>query len=966
MYNPSNPFPYYQPAPQPLHPSAFSSSAQPFAPSPSPTHAAKQPSSLEQAYRAYGGVGAATGGDFELFGPSPSPPSHQQQAYPPQRASYAGQYPPPPALVPGLQQSSATPLRSPYAPSTSSHGGENDFSSSLPDLVPDSPASRRSSGASFSPPSPRFLAPSRPPLADLSGGKGSYRSNLNGLGGLGTFGMGIERPASVPIPEPPRGMVRRKTQERRDWPSFYSSGSSSSSSSSTNQYLPQAPPAQHQGPYTDEPASYTTPTPGAGAQPSAFDPSSLALSPSYAPFSTPTLANPTGQPGFSALYYDPVALPHTDHPLLASEQSDLLDRVRRDLLDVDLSSIKGPLRALALSNAGGSDRDSTPTPSAASVPPPSSAAAQLTPTQAQGAPLRSPRSALLSDDASAGTVSPQEAFLDYRDVDARLHDPRDPLFQGSGPSAAEHGVGVGHSLFAPLPGFGTPALAALQALGGQGQAQGQPASPAPAHVRREASVERSPTPKASAALALAGDASASASPAPSSRRPHPFSVPQNAVTWAALRSRSGRHYLGGVVDGDADDEDGDLKPDVEGLEGESTSTEAEADEGEESKEQVRRMEAVRTQARLGEGFGRFRKEDADLRRAGAGGMSAAEKERFGVSDDGEEQKPFALGGGGAGVGPHGLDQRQLQKAAQAFLPDLVNLQQPLFGPGSYGGKYPAQQPPQQQQQQPYGFAPPAAPAPSSLLPSLPVDSTPSSTGTATPRRAAAASALAGFTGLPVSAFAPPAPAAPASAAADDSPRRPLRDRKRSRLHRDAYGSDDETADVAVEDVPVPVPQPQPLAPAPPQSVSAASSTTGGDDAGNESDASYRSSASSFSLSGSGSGAYAPPASSRRSAGSSAAPPNKRRRRAPAASGSAPQGSILCDHLNADGSPCGVAFRRPYDLARHKETIHAETLAGEKLAPGRAKEWKCDECGGTFSRKDALLRHSRIRGHRSGV
>lgn len=176
--------------------------------------------------------------------------------------------------------------------------------------------------------------------------------------------------------------------------------------------------------------------------------------------------------------------------------------------------------------------------------------------------------------------------------------------------------------------------------------------------------------------------------------------------------------------------------------------------------------------------------------------------------------------------------------------------------------------------------------------------------------------------------------------------------------------------------------PAPASSAPPISVSAdeymsgvaggsiggtSSATTPEGDA--ESDASYRSSGSSF-------GASTP--ANRRGGGggrkSDAGPPNKRRRRVPGSAGggdgaassgagaSGGSGSIVCNHVNSDGSVCGVIFRRPYDLARHKETIHGEGLKGEKV---KAKEWRCAECGGTFSRKDALLRHGRIRGHATG-
>lgn len=97
------------------------------------------------------------------------------------------------------------------------------------------------------------------------------------------------------------------------------------------------------------------------------------------------------------------------------------------------------------------------------------------------------------------------------------------------------------------------------------------------------------------------------------------------------------------------------------------------------------------------------------------------------------------------------------------------------------------------------------------------------------------------------------------------------------------------------------------------------------------------------------------------------PPHKRRRREPPIGGRSsppPSGTIFCDFELPAGGICGVVFRRPYDLARHKDTIHGVGGSGKKGA-GR-KEWACQECGGTFSRKDALIRHGRTRNHDIGV
>lgn len=65
------------------------------------------------------------------------------------------------------------------------------------------------------------------------------------------------------------------------------------------------------------------------------------------------------------------------------------------------------------------------------------------------------------------------------------------------------------------------------------------------------------------------------------------------------------------------------------------------------------------------------------------------------------------------------------------------------------------------------------------------------------------------------------------------------------------------------------------------------------------------------------------------------------------------GSHRCDRLLPNGELCHKSFTRPYDLARHQETIHAEFR----------KMYRCDQCGDkskTFSRMDALSRHVRIK------
>lgn len=76
----------------------------------------------------------------------------------------------------------------------------------------------------------------------------------------------------------------------------------------------------------------------------------------------------------------------------------------------------------------------------------------------------------------------------------------------------------------------------------------------------------------------------------------------------------------------------------------------------------------------------------------------------------------------------------------------------------------------------------------------------------------------------------------------------------------------------------------------------------------------------------------------------------RPRQAPAGSG-----TIECDYVDPKtGIRCPTKFRRPYDQARHMETVHNST--GEKA------KWSCATCRKTFSRKDALIRHGRISAH----
>lgn len=94
-------------------------------------------------------------------------------------------------------------------------------------------------------------------------------------------------------------------------------------------------------------------------------------------------------------------------------------------------------------------------------------------------------------------------------------------------------------------------------------------------------------------------------------------------------------------------------------------------------------------------------------------------------------------------------------------------------------------------------------------------------------------------------------------------------------------------------------------------------------------------------------------------------------------------AIRCDYVfPVTGQTCGTIFHRMYDLARHRITLHLREEAqlvkdgmlnvdqcvvlGKEVDVQKALaelEWTCRVCGATFSRKDAMLRHERLRHHR---
>lgn len=94
-------------------------------------------------------------------------------------------------------------------------------------------------------------------------------------------------------------------------------------------------------------------------------------------------------------------------------------------------------------------------------------------------------------------------------------------------------------------------------------------------------------------------------------------------------------------------------------------------------------------------------------------------------------------------------------------------------------------------------------------------------------------------------------------------------------------------------------------------------------------------------------------------------------------------AIRCDYVSpVTHQVCGTVFHRMYDLARHRITLHLReetqlvkdgllrveqcVVLGKEVDVQKALaelEWTCRICGATFSRKDAMLRHERLRHHR---
>lgn len=658
--------------------------------------------------------------------------------------------------------------------------------------------------ASSSATSPQFGAPNDLPLPDLIPDSPTDFSPPNSYSlpfqHSSAYQQRNERSSSVPVPSFPKP-IRRRTQEFKDQQSLVPTLYGQSSNGLQNPFAPAPPPAASFG---------------------------------------------VGNSGGS---------PSTDHPLSLPEQQDLLDRVRRDLHGVDLDNIKGPLRALALSSNSPRQPSSYGAPNI-DLPPspqhfPLGALHQLSQQQQRD-----------KEEMMRKTVSPQEAFLDYEDVDHRLH-----------PSgAAGSPFGVGASLFAPIPRAASQPTAAR--------------TPPPLSTSHSTSPSRASSPGGVALSTSPHNASLFGS----ARKPHPFAVPQNAVSWKDRRQASG--------DDDANGEDD------EGSE--------EGDEDEDSPNVKREHEVV--------------------------GLSDLRDQHASSSDDEADD--------GGVIGEFDEDTKPVLPPSNAIRPTHL---------------------------------PP-----------------PTTTATTT------------------SLFVPPAPAptrtSPAPATTAHEHMRPSARRALDLLHHvndpdpDLNGDEDVDAEGTEEDADAEGEVDDEVTSLPSRSSARAASArahTAEEEQDDDDYIPHASTSSSLTASGrparstagqrkrtrspfaespsdseasdgesfqaSGSDSDAPRASTSSSTHrrTTAPAPNKRRRRVPPSSSlhSTSSTAIRCPHANSDGTTCGVVFRRPYDLARHRETIHGETAEG-KVA--KKVEWTCKGCGGTFSRKDALIRHARIRGHKSGI
>lgn len=790
----------------------------------------------------------------------------------------------------------------------------------LPDLIPDSPTS-------FSPPSHHPL-----PFATSRTLASAFLDSSR-----------TERSSSVPVPNFPKP-ARRRTQEWRDQQSLVGSN---------NLYGTIAPP------------TVTIDSPLLGM---AGGMGTTTTGPMIVPTTTTT-----------GSFYTP----STDHPLSLPEQQDLLDRVRRDLHGVDLDSIKGPLRALALSSAQTTTSYPYRPPQPQPQQPSPSSLDYLRSTLAGKSPYSRDRHE--QDEMMRKTVSPQEAFLDYEDVDHRLH-PNGHPDGGSLASSLSSSPFVGASLFAPLPrplaGTTTGIARTPPSLGGGG------AFTAP--------VSRSSSP-----VPHGGSASLSTSPrhgvgSSSSRRVHPFAVPQNAVSWASSKRTKSETEEDGVRRG-----------------GESSSSDDGEEEGEDTDEAI--------------GVGQ---------KAGKGLATVVKREES-SDDEEDEEMPTTHHHENDGVIGQFDEDVVLLPSHLPPLPTTTHSHGTRFSPAGSRARSatPSHLSTSGGTSRHHHNRPAPSPLPSRLLP--PSHST--TTAPATPSNNTSERPSLHFVSPPPAPTPIAAPQmVPTTSHGGHSMRgsalRALQamhqveevekeiEREESReLSLDVDDEDGDGEGIKREDSPATTigkrhhhdSDEEEYVPTPHHAPPTSSLMGGGGGGGRSRRTRKRSRTPAYGSGAAGSPgassvasvrseedevvdeeeeeedddeAFLSDGSSVRGGGATSTGtnktrerkttrPNKRRRRAPAtsssshstshtntsSSGTSSSTQIRCTHISPDGLVCGVIFRRPYDLARHRETIHGEGVGG-----GKKVEWSCKQCGGTFSRKDALIRHGRISGHKSGV
>ncbi|KAK4053003.1 hypothetical protein OIO90_004127 [Microbotryomycetes sp. JL221] len=642
---------------------------------------------------------------------------------------------------------------------------------------------------------------------------------------------------------------------------------------------------------------------------------SLAASPHFQPPPQQIPFTSTSSPAFQ-LAPSGMYAPTTDHPLSLHEQQDLLDRVRRDLNGVDLDQIKGPLRALALdpsssigatATAGEGDSGSLY----------SSHRSFNDPAYGSQQAVELERQELLRK-----TVSPQEAFLDYDDVDHRLH-PN----QQSSPRTSNAFVGLGNtapSLFAPLP-----TRDKLE----RGQQQ-VPRTPPPVSTTKLATIgsstmadeKKHSSSSVNVVKARAGSPSMTTSPRSSARKPsHPFAVPDNAVSWVDRTGTEDKNKTTTTTktttnNGVEHTSNNVLKP-----------TTSSSEDGDDDDYEV---------GGIASGV-----EDSSIRSTTTGGKTKADGTVVhppvpstttltdkGVDDVQHEPEPTLSDQDGplADVVAE-LEQKTVKNNNNATTSTTTMTSDPLLA-----DRYEVPPPPKTADMTPaFGFAPPPPAGAAATVENHNVKANEDEDDQ---------SDIDGPNDMYASA-------------------RPRREGNSETTGDYYYFDNRESSDENG------VPRPHGAAQRRPggSSVNQRKRSYGGA-ASSDGDASFQDDDDDDGW-GSDYGFNTSHSNSKRKSNSNkdgSNQPHKRRRRAPKQQRDGDSivtlqnGGVACPHINKDGLPCGTIFRRPYDLARHRETIHGEGKPGKKV------DWNCQECGGTFSRKDALIRHARIRNHTSGL